>query len=120
MANTAVAFGAVLIVLGVAGYFGTDMVSLTALIPAVFGLVLLILGVIARDPNKRKLAMHIAATAAVAGFAGSVSGLLKVLTGNLGERPNAAIAQAVMAILMLIFIALCVRSFISARRSRTV
>jgi amino acid transporter len=64
--------------------------------------------------------MHVAAMIGLLGFAGSVSGLLKVLTGNLGPRPNAAIAQAVMAGLMLIFVAMCVRSFINARRSRTV
>jgi hypothetical protein len=120
MANTTVAFGAVLMVLGIAGYFGSNMVSLTALIPAAFGLVLLVLGVIARDPGKRKHAMHVAAMIGLLGFAGSVSGLLKVLTGNLGPRPNAAIAQAVMAGLMLIFVAMCVRSFINARRSGTV
>jgi uncharacterized membrane protein len=120
MANTTVAFGAVLMVLGIASYFGSNMVSLTALIPTAFGLVLLVLGVIARDPNKRKHAMHVAAMIGLLGFAGSVSGLLKVLTGNLGPRPNAAIAQAVMAGLMLIFVAMCVRSFINARRSRTV
>jgi hypothetical protein len=120
MANTAVAFGASLMVLGIASYFGTDMVSLTALIPSAFGLVLLVLGVIARDPGKRKHAMHVAAMIGLLGFAGSASGLLKVLTGNLGARPNAAIAQAVMAVMMLLFVALCVRSFIQARRTRTV
>lgn len=120
MANTAVGFGVVLMVLGIAGYFGSGMASLTALIPLAFGLVLLILGVIARDPGKRKHAMHAAAMVALLGFAGSVSGLVKVISGDLGPRPNAAIAQAVMAGLMAIFTVLCVRSFINARRSGTV
>jgi hypothetical protein len=123
MANTTVSFGVILLVLGIAGYFGTGMVSLTALIPAAFGLVLLILGVIARDPGKRKHAMHFAAMIGVLGFLGSARGLAKlgaILAGHTVERQNAAIAQSVMAILMLIFIGLCVRSFIDARRSRTV
>lgn len=120
MANVAVAFGALLMVLGIASYFGSSMVSLTALIPAAFGLLLLILGVIARDPGKRKHAMHFAAMLGVIGIVGSFSGLVKVISGNLGPRPNAAIAQAVMAVLMVIFVALCVRSFIHARRSGTV
>ena len=123
MANTTVAFGVILLVLGIAGYFGTGMVSLTALIPAVFGLLLLILGVIARDPNKRKHAMHFAAMVGPIGFAGSVGGLVKafaLLSGQQVERQNAVIAQAVMAILMIVFVAMCIRSFIEARRNRTV
>ena len=120
MSNIAVSFGAVLMLLGIAGYFGSNMVSLTALIPTAFGLILLVLGVVARDPGKRKHAMHVAAAIGLLGFAGSVSGLLKVITGDLGPRPNAAITQAVMAVLMLIFVALCVRSFIRARQTGTV
>jgi len=123
MASTTVAFGVILLVLGIAGYFGTGMVSMTALIPAVFGLLLLVLGVLARDPGKRKHAMHFAAVIGVLGFLGSARGLSKlpaVLAGQPVERPNAVLAQGAMAVLTLIFVALCVRSFINARRSRTI
>jgi hypothetical protein len=123
MANTTVAFGVILLVLGIAGYFGTGMVSITALIPAVFGVLLLVLGVIARDPGKRKHAMHFAAMVGLIGFAGSVGGLIKffsLLSGQPVERQSAVIAQAVMAILMIVFVGLCVRSFIEARRSRAI
>ena len=120
MANTAIGFGVVLLVLGIASYFGTGMVSITALIPAFFGLLLLVLGVVARDPGKRKHAMHFAAVLGILGFAGSAGGLVRFLSGDLGTRQGAVMAQAAMAILMLIFTVLCVRSFIQARRSRTV
>ncbi len=40
LAGTTIAFGVVLIVLGVAGYPGSGGVSVTALIPAIFGVVL--------------------------------------------------------------------------------
>jgi hypothetical protein len=123
MAKVAISFGAVLMVLGIAGYFGSNMVSLTALTPAAFGLVLLVVGVIARDPAKRKHAMHVAAMVGVLGFLGSARGLGKLiplLSGQPVERQGAVIAQSVMAILMLIFTWLCVRSFINARRSRTI
>lgn len=121
MANVAIAFGAMLLALGVIGYLGTDGVSLTALIPAAFGLILLVLGALARDPAKRKTAMHIAATVGLLGFFGSVSGLMKafrLLAGEEVPRRNAVIAQAVMAVLTLAFVGLCVRSFIHARRNR--
>src|SRR3954447_20488136 len=123
MASTTVAFGVILLVLGIAGYFGTGMVSMTALIPAVFGLLLLVLGVLARDPGKRKHAMHFAAVIGVLVFLGSARGLSKlpaVLAGQPVQRPNAVLAQGAMALLTLIFVALCVRSFINARRSRTI
>ena len=41
--------------LGLGGYFGTGTSSLTALIPAAFGVGLTGLGVMARDAHKRKL-----------------------------------------------------------------
>jgi hypothetical protein len=123
MANTTIYFGVILIVLGIAGYFGTGMVSPTALIPAGFGLALLILGVIARDPDKRKHAMHFAAMVGLLGFLGSASGLVKLgamIAGETVDRQNAVIAKSAMAVLTLFFTVLCVRSFISARRSRAI
>lgn len=123
MANTTISFGVILIVLGIGGYFGSGMASPTALIPAAIGLLLLICGVVARDPNRRKHAMHFAAMVGLLGFFGSARGLAKlgaVLAGQPVERQNAVIAQSVMALLMLVFTGLCVRSFIIARRSRAV
>jgi hypothetical protein len=121
MANTAIGFGIAFILLGLAGYFGTGMISMTALIPAAFGIVFCLLGLIARDPDKRKHAMHAAAALGVIAFLGSGRGLTKIwplLAGEPVERPSAVIAQALMALLSLIFVALCVKSFIDARRSR--
>ena len=47
-------YGVVLIVLGLGGYFASDMVSPTALIPAAFGILLVIFGAMARDDKRRK------------------------------------------------------------------
>ena len=121
MATTTIGFGVVLIILGLAGYFGSGMVSFTALIPAVFGLLLAIFGSMAKDDKKRKLAMHIAVTVGLLGFLGSVSGLFKLpalLSGGDVARPTAVIAQSIMAVLMAIYVGMCVKSFIDARRSR--
>jgi hypothetical protein len=121
LAGTTIAFGVVLIVLGVAGYTGSGGASVTALIPAIFGVVLAILGAIARNEGLRKHAMHGAVLVGLLGFLGSASGLLKLpalLSGGEVARPTAVIAQSVMAILMLLFVGLCVRSFINARVRR--
>ena len=121
MANTTIGFGIVLIVLGLGGYFGTDRVSLTALIPAAFGLLLVIFGALARDEKRRKMAMHIAVTIGLLGFLGTVSGLVKLptlLSGGEVARPAAVIAQSIMAVLMAVYVGMCVKSFIDARRRR--
>ena len=122
MAGTTIAFGAVLIVLGVAGYAGSGGVSYTALIPAAFGIVLAALGALARNEGMRKHAMHGAVLVGLLGFLGSARGLLQLpalMSGGEVARPAAVIAQSVMAILMLLFVALCVRSFINARVRRS-
>ena len=121
MAITTLGFGIVLILLGLVGYFATGMVSPTALIPAAFGLLLVVFGAMARDDKKRKMAMHIAVTIGLVGFLGTVPGLLKIgalLSGGEVERPAAVIAQAIMAVLMAVYVAMCVKSFIDARKKR--
>jgi hypothetical protein len=121
LAGTSIAFGAVLIVLGVAGYVGSGAASITALIPAIFGALLVAFGALARNEKMRMHAMHGAVLVGLLGFLGSASGLLKLpalLSGGEVARPAAVISQSVMAILMLLFVGLCVRSFIEARRAR--
>ena len=123
MANIALAFGLCLVILGVVGYTLTGSESPTALIPAVFGIVIGATGLMGRDPAKRKMAMHIAVVIALLGFLGAARGLTKigaVMAGEPVDRPAAVISQSLMALLCLVFTALCVRSFISARRSRTI
>lgn len=114
-----IVLGIALILLGVGGYVGTGMEHPTALIPAGFGLIFVIAGVLALNEKRLKHAMHAAAAAGLLGFLGSASGLGKVVSsfgsGEL-ERPAAAYLQSVMAVLCGVFVVLCVRSFIDARR----
>lgn len=121
MASTALTFGIALVLLGLIGYVATGADSPTALIPAAFGLVLAVLGFWARNPAKRKTAMHLAAGVGLLGFLGAVRGLVRLpalLSGEEVSRPAAVVSQSMMAGLCLIFVALCVRSFINARRNR--
>jgi hypothetical protein len=120
MAKLTIVVAGIMILMGVGGYVASDMVSPTALIPAFIGLPLGILGVVALAESRRKHAMHGAVMLALIGFAGSVPGLLKVgaLLAGEAERPMAVAMQTVMAVLLAIYIALCVRSFIAARKAR--
>ena len=114
------ALGVALIILGVAGYFLTAAVSMTALIPAAFGLVIALAGLIARDDRKRKHAMHAAVLIALLGLLGSVRGVLQIgdVFNGTAARPAAVVSQTIMAVLTLGYIAIAVRSFIRARASR--
>jgi hypothetical protein len=121
MAQTTIIFGAMLIALGVLGYVGSGAASVTALIPAFFGAVLAVLGWVGRHERYRKHVMHAAAAVGVVGFLGSargLAGLMAVLSGGPVERPAAVVAQSVMAVLMAVFVGLCVKSFVDARRAR--
>ncbi|PWU05816.1 MAG: hypothetical protein C5B47_08450 [Verrucomicrobia bacterium] len=168
MPSFAIFIGILLDILGIAGYVWTGSHSPTALIPAVIGTLLLILGIIAsRNPDMRKQAMHIAAIIAALGFLGSASRALPNISkmfpshqvsealhpgsptpGQMGTEgapdqigaPPAgqqttalnqikgaawdhhhAIAfwmQSIMALLCLIFLIACIRSFINARRNQ--
>lgn len=120
MYRITVAVGVLLILLGVGGYLATRT-SLTALIPAGFGVLFLVLGLIARNPKSRKHAMHIAAMLGVLGILGSARGLARLpalLSGEDVSRPAAVAAQSAMAAILIVFVALCVKSFVDARRAR--
>jgi hypothetical protein len=113
--------GLVLIILGLAAYFGTGRISFTALIPSFFGLMFYGLGYLATiSEDMRKHAMHAALLLAILGIGGTFGGLRSVfgaLGGNPIDNPPAAYSQALMAILCLFFIILGVKSFIDARKT---
>ena len=67
MANHAISFGVALVIVGLYGYFGYETQSLTALIPAVVGLLLVISGIVGQADTMRKHAMHVAATVSLLG-----------------------------------------------------
>lgn len=116
MANTTIGFGAALIAVGLFGYFGSGMVSMTAMIPAAFGLLLALAGFLARDEARRKHAMHAAAVVGLLGVSAAIRPA-KALSG--GASINFGIAmQLLTAGLSALFVGLCIRSFIAARRAR--
>jgi hypothetical protein len=114
--------GILMILLGVISYVVTGAASVTALIPAFFGIVFAGLGVLGtRKESMRKHAMHAALLLAILGLGGSFGGLISVigvLGGGTLERPAAAYAQAVMALICIFFIVMGIRSFIEARKQR--
>jgi hypothetical protein len=122
MPKLAIIFGIVLDALGVATFIATGATRLTALIPSGFGTIIFLSGILAHvRPDLRKHAMHVAAMFGLFGTLGGLGmGLPKlglVLTGT-AQRPVAVIMQISMGLIALVFLALCVKSFIDARQAK--
>ncbi len=123
MARLTILFGVVLILLGVLTFMGTGSQYPTSLIPAIFGVFLAIFGVIARttDMKKRALYMHMAVTLGLLGFLGTAKSIVDYVRMKQGVQfklPLAVDEKAAMAVLLLVFVLLCVKSFLDARRAR--
>ena len=109
--------GFVLIALGLIGYFASGRASVTALIPAFFGAIFLILALVARGESARKHAMHAAVALALVGLLGVLPRLIPALTAGDVGRP-AVLSQLAMTIVLAVYVALGVKSFIDARARR--
>jgi hypothetical protein len=126
LAKVTLVFAGLLVALGLAGYLGTGSEHPTALIPAWFGVALGVFGVLAISPSesRRKLFMHFNVTIGLLGFLGgaieAIRGYLHARSAGLEPDQIALASKVTMAGLMLIYVILCVRSFIAARRSRKV
>lgn len=91
--------------------------SVTALIPAFFGLPILLLGLLARNDSYRVHAMHAVSVFASLGFL-LPAGRLGMLLSRGGEPSLLGTGSLVLMVLLCgILLALCVKSFIRARGS---
>jgi hypothetical protein len=123
MAKVTLVFAALLIALGLVGFLGTGSAHPTALIPTWFGLALALFGFLAISPDekRRKLFMHFNVTIGLLGFLGAAieacRGYMTATAAGVAPDEIALASKLTMAILMLVYVILCVRSFINARRS---
>lgn len=102
-----------LIGLGGYGYLSSDTPSVTALIPVVFGVLLLAMNNGVKKENK--VIAHIAVLLTLL----IIIGLIKPLTGAMGRGDSAAVARvATMLVLGVLAMVSFVRSFIAARKAR--
>ncbi len=114
-------YGDLLMLLGLGFYFGTGQSSVTALIPLFFGLPVAGLGAVAKNEKMKKHAMHAASVFGLIGILATAKGVLNVMrmvSGTPIERPAAAIEMAIMCVLSVLFLGLCIKSFIDARIRR--
>lgn len=110
--KTTVAIGLLLILQGVGFYIVTETKSPTALIPAFFGIPILLLGCAALKESIRKHAMH-----------GAVALALLGLLAPLGRIASAGLKLSAAGVSLILMIVLCgsllglgIKSFVDARR----
>lgn len=117
MPSTTRLVGIILMVIGIASYWLTGRTSVTALIPAFFGIAFVALAYVARNEAARRHAMHAAVAIALIGVLGTLGRALPaVFDGQIG-RP-AVMAQIGTGLVLAVYVWMGVQSFIAARRSR--
>ena len=122
MAWPTIVCGALLVAVGVVGYTQQDPVhvSPTALIPAAIGGVLILCGALAFSDKLRKHVMHLAAMVGLLGAIGGFMPLQRQLKSSDTFDPlkPSAISGELMILICAVFVGLCVRSFIAAKKAR--
>jgi uncharacterized membrane protein (UPF0136 family) len=121
MSSVTIRFSMLLILVGLLFYFLTGSSHPTALIPAAFGVVLCVLGFLARtdDAKRRMLVMHIAVTVALLGFLFPAARVIMGWIAAHGILLGMAVREELlMAVICLVYVLLCVRSFLAARKAR--
>ncbi len=119
MAKVTLVFAVLCVALGLVGFLGTGSVHYTALIPTWIGLALGLGGLLAISPSesRRKLFMHINVTIGLVGFLGTIAEIVRTFASHKDVDVTALVAKTALAWLLVIYVLLCVSSFVSARRS---
>ena len=123
MAKLTIGFGVLLVLIAVIGFVATGSAHPTALIPAAFGVLFIIFGLLANTPDakKRMLWMHVSVTVGLIGFLSTIMAdvqAIKMSHGTVYPHPAAVLEKAAMSLACLIYVLFCVRSFINARVRR--
>ena len=117
-----IVLGIILIGLGVGAYVLSDFASITALIPAFFGILIAILGIVGyQQMDRQRLAAYGIGLLAVLGILGSTRGIpdiIGLLTGEPVESTIAAVSQGTMILICLVLFAAVIQ-FIRETRTTT-
>lgn len=123
MAKVALGTGLLLIIVGLAFFVGTGSRYMTALIPTWFGLAIGLCGQLGHteDTKARALWMHIAVVFGLVGFLfpGFRALRASLHAAVLTDVQRVAMQESwAMAAICLVFTILCVRNFVTNRRTR--
>ena len=115
--------GALLVLVGIVGYGTSDVQPppKTALIPAAFGALLIVCGLLAFKDSIRKHVMHFAAMVGLVGALGGFMPLIRQMSkpgADFDPLKKSAISGELMILVCVVFVGMCVNSFIQARKAR--
>ena len=117
-----VIYGAILILLAVFVSSASESKSVTSYIPAILGVPILVFGLLSLLlPAKLKLFMHIGASFGLLVFLGGLSVLGSIFSGSFIEDNTLSYAnfsRLFMSITGAAYLAICVKSFVFARKQR--
>jgi hypothetical protein len=122
LAKLTIVFGVLIVAISFIFWFESGHDSHT-LHSAGIGAILVLCGFLANteDAKRRMLWMHIAVTAGLVGFLFTgIRAVITLVKGTIAENALGFDERAIIAVLCLIYVALCVRSFINARRTRVI
>ena len=122
MPTVAMIFGALLSTLGVVAYAAPEMLGegkayqISALSPAFVGVPITLAGLVSLlKPSLLKHAMHLAA---MLGVFGLIGGFMPVILRKFDTDTAAVKVGVGMTLLSAVFVGLCVKSFIDAKKAR--
>lgn len=122
MAKLTIGFGVLIAAVSLGFWLAIGRTEVAALHPAGIGVLLILCGALANteNPKKRMLWMHIAVTLGLIGFliTGIRAGIALAKGTAMSINPTGFEERSVVALICLVYVALCVRSFITARRAR--
>lgn len=108
--------GSIMVLWGVITYILTDMSSFTSLIPSLVGLPIVLSGLLVRKiPEKRSLFMHISSTFGLISIMGGLMAFKGVMDN---DWSMSTISQLFLLIIGSLYLGICVKSFIHARKER--
>lgn len=113
-----IVLGIVLVVVGAGAYVLSDFASVTALIPAIFGVLIAVLGVIGRRTDRHRLAAYGIGLLAVLGVLGSTRGIpdiIAFLSGESVDSTIAAVSQGAMIVICLVLLAAVIQIVLDTR-----
>ena len=120
MENITIIYGIFLVVWGAVVTIFSDSQSITSLIPTIFGLAIIILSFFAKKiPNRKKLFMHIVVLIGFIIFLGGLDLIRGLIQGNIFVNLWASLSKFMMMISGLLFIILCIKSFIFNRKNKS-
>ena len=118
MPSKGIVTGLILIALGVTGYFAGGMASITALIPAFFGLPILLTSFMAKNEKRLKLGMHLATFFGLLGFIAPLGRIIPKAAKGEFALNLATTSMILMSLVCGAFLVRCIQSFKDARRAR--